>query len=47
MNTNMELMKKLIEEKKAKGKKKQNLRAEKFGNQSNGSGKISNGSYGK
>lgn len=48
MNKNMEMMKKLIEEKKAKGNVKQGrILPDKFGNQSNGSGKIRNSAYGK
>lgn len=48
MNKNVEQMKRLIEEKKAKGKSKQGkIIPERYGNQSNGSGKVSNTAYGK
>lgn len=48
MNKNMEQMKKIIEQKKAKGNVKQGkIIPDRYGNQSNGSGKISNTSYGK
>lgn len=48
MSNNIEQMKKLIEEKKAKGNAKQGkIIPDRYGNQSNGSGKISNNAYGK
>lgn len=48
MNKNMEMMKKLIEEKKAKGNNKQGkIIPDKFGKQSNGAGGINTTAYGK
>lgn len=48
MSNNVELMKKLIEEKKSKGKNKQGkIIPTRYSNQSNGSGKINNSAYGK
>ncbi|GAB6168457.1 hypothetical protein JCM1393_09170 [Clostridium carnis] len=48
MNKNIEMMKKLIEEKKAKGNvKSSRIIPDKYGNQSNGSGKIKTTAYGK
>lgn len=48
MNKNVEMMKKLIEEKRSKCNDKQGrILPTKYSNQSNGSGKINNTAYGK
>lgn len=48
MDKKIELMKKLIEEKKAKGREKQGKKIpSRYGNQSSGSGKISSIDYSK
>ncbi|WP_170272156.1 hypothetical protein [Clostridium tarantellae] len=48
MNKNIEMMKKLIEQKNSKGKQKgKKIIPDRYGNQSNGSGKLSTNSYGK